>query len=67
MKFEHVSHEYDHFTGNKGDNIETVVMETKAFEMSDVLDCFERFLRAIGYSFNGQVGIVDEFNNPVDN
>lgn len=41
-------------------NVATVVIDEEATTITDVLDIFERALRAMGYCFDGRLEVVDE-------
>jgi len=60
MKFEHTHYNYDHITGKKLGVLETIVIETEADSLSEVVDSFERFLKAVGYSFSGKLEFLSE-------
>ena len=61
MRFEHKHYDYDNFTGKKIEApIETIVMETNAVTITEVIDTFERFLKACGFYFNGKLDIVED-------
>ena len=48
-------------TDYNGNFLETAMMELREdAHLDDVLETFTRFLRAVGYSFDGQVEIVQE-------
>lgn len=48
------------FQSRSNMNRESVTMTTTALDLVDVLECFERFLRAAGFVFDGVVAIVPE-------
>ncbi len=60
MKFEHVNYTFDNYSGKKLEPLETVTIETHSYELDEVLECFERFLRGCGYSFDGHIDIVKD-------
>jgi hypothetical protein len=43
-----------------------IVMTTHEVTLTDVIGVFERFLKAVGYSFDGHLDFVDDFGEPVD-
>lgn len=60
MKFEQKVYDYDEFTGRQLNVVETIVMETEAITLSEILDTFERFLKACDYHFDGKLDFVEE-------
>lgn len=60
MRFEHKHYDYDEFTGKRIEKpVETIVMVTEAITLPEVVDTFERFLKACGYSFEGKLDLVE--------
>jgi hypothetical protein len=43
-----------------------IVMTTHTVTLSDVVEVFERFLKATGYSFDGHLDFVDDFGESVE-
>ena len=61
MKFEQKHYDYNDFTGKKNEApVETIVVETEAITLPEVVDAFERFLKACGFYFNGKLDIVED-------
>ena len=47
MRFEHKHYDYNKFTGKKIETpVETIVLETESILLPDVINAFERFLKA---------------------
>ncbi len=64
MRFEHKHYDYENFTGKKIETpLETIVMETEAITLHEVIDTFERFLKACGFIFNGKLDFVENDND----
>ena len=61
MRFEHKHYDYNNFTGKRIETpVETIVLETESILLPDVINAFERFLRACGFYFNGKLDIVED-------
>lgn len=60
MRFEHKVYDYDEFTGRQLNVVETIVIETEAVTLTEIIDAFERFLKACDYHFDGKLDFVGE-------
>ena len=60
MKFEHKVYDYNDFTGSRLNVIETIVVETEAVTLTEIVDAFERFLKACDFHFEGKLDFVEE-------
>lgn len=55
------------FPKGTDDNEDIIMRIDPQSNLSDVIDSFERFLKACGYYFDGHLEIVPEFSNEENN
>jgi hypothetical protein len=62
-----MKHTFTHESDYEGQPRFSMMVQTEAEVLEDVLQAFGDYLKGCGYSLNGELGIIDESGNELDN